>query len=33
MAALFLVALPAFVYAFLSIVWFFRMAQSMMRFR
>ena len=33
MAALFLCALPALIYAFLSVVWFFKLAQSMMRLR
>jgi hypothetical protein len=33
MVALFLFVLPAFVYAFLSVVWFFKLAQTMMRLR
>ena len=33
MAALFLVIFPALIYAFLSIVWFFKLAQTMMRLR
>ena len=33
MAALFLVTFPAFAYAFLSVLWFFKLAQSMMRVR
>ena len=33
MAALFLFVFPAFVYVFLSVVWFFKLAQTMMRLR